>query len=394
MNKLEKACAEKDFNQMLNICKDTNMNYMGLFLSNILLRQRNKPINDDLSKMYTLFNNRLDRNITFQFHTNNVELLEELSKLNAIQLSEIRLDKKSILRVNEVEYVITPDMITFSYELKIKLLCNWCSSQELANEWNKMTKGNYTWNNLRVVWNETPDYYVVLNSPPENEYFVHSKTILFQMEPNMETPHENYLYVFNHKTDLNNIEWHLGKTYTELLAQPIVKDENKSRVVSSILSDKYFDIGHQKRIDFVKYAEKTISFDIFGGNLFNFKSFQGSLPAKCKENGLFPYKYTLNAENNSIPNYISEKLIDAILSETLCFYWGCPNVSEHIDSRAYIQLPLDDFDKCIEIIQSSIKNCEWERRIQFIRNEKHRILNELQFFPRLEKFLKKIEIII
>ena len=71
------------------------------------------------------------------------------------------------------------------------------------------------------------------------------------------------------------------------------------------------------------------------------------------------------------------------------FYWGCPNVRDFIDDHAYVQLSLVDFDKDLEIIKRAIQENWWEKRIDIIRKEKHRILNELQLFPRLERILNK-----
>ena len=104
---------------------------------------------------------------------------------------------------------------------------------------------------------------------------------------------------------------------------------------------------------------------------------------------LFPYQYTFNAENHSIPNYCTEKLIDAILSECLCFYWGPDNISELIDERAYVRLELKDFEHDYNMIKGAIENDLWVERLPYISKEKLRILNELQFFPRLESIINK-----
>ena len=56
-----------------------------------------------------------------------------------------------------------------------------------------------------------------------------------------------------------------------------------------------------------------------------------------------PYRYTIAVENSAHDNYFTEKIIDALLSECLPFYWGCPNFATHIDPRAFITLPLNDF---------------------------------------------------
>ena len=92
----------------------------------------------------------------------------------------------------------------------------------------------------------------------------------------------------------------------------------------------------------------------------------------------------------SIKNYYTEKLIDGILGECLVFYSGCPNIRDFIDERAYVYLELSNFEKDYGIIQKAIQEDWYSKRLPYIREAKYKILNELQFFPRLEKFLTSI----
>ena len=92
-------------------------------------------------------------------------------------------------------------------------------------------------------------------------------------------------------------------------------------------------------------------------------------------------------ENNYQPNFITEKLWEPILCETLVFYYGCPNVTDYIDSRAFVQLDITDFEKSYQIIKQALNEDWWSQRIDIIRQEKHRILNELSFFPTIEKII-------
>src|SRR5437868_1806369 len=42
---------------------------------------------------------------------------------------------------------------------RVKLLCNWCTSEQLAKLWNKMSQGNFTWDNIQIVWDDPVDFY-------------------------------------------------------------------------------------------------------------------------------------------------------------------------------------------------------------------------------------------
>lgn len=291
--------------------------------------------------------------------------------------------------------------------LKVKVLCNWTSTENLTRLWVKMSqdnKGRWLLHNEFGIELTTgdPDYWVIINAPPDDEKYDDRRTIVLQMEPHMarggwgqwSVPDTTqFLGVYTHSTSYNNIEWHLSATYTDLINYPIIKSDSFS--LTTILSDKYTDPGHILRVEFAKYIDnewntnsKLFNFLVYGDNSINFSNKMGPLPYHNKDMSLFPFKYHFNAENNSIPNYFTEKLIDCILSETLCFYWGCPNVAEFIDPRAYVQLDLYDFKNSLRLIEFSMMNNEWEKRIDIIRQEKLNILNNMQFFPRLTTFLK------
>jgi hypothetical protein len=93
------------------------------------------------------------------------------------------------------------------------------------------------------------------------------------------------------------------------------------------------------------------------------------------------------AENNSEYNYATEKIWEPILCECLCFYWGCPNLEDYIDSRAFIRLPLEDLEKSAQIMKQAIDEDWYAQRLPYIREAKEKIMNELGFFPNLKKML-------
>jgi len=290
--------------------------------------------------------------------------------------------------------------------LRVKMMCNWCSSQDLCNEWNKMSKGKYTWNTITIVSSGPADYYVIINKPQEGEYYEPSKTIIFHMEPwcgsqdqswgvktwgEWATPDPSkFLQVRSHDNYINTGFWQVSWTYSDFKTKVIEKSLDLGNTISSVCSSKYFDPGHIKRIDFLKFLEaKNIQIDIYNSdNTHNFKSYKGRAdPSIDKEKGIIPYKYYFMCENNIEKNFITEKLWEPILCETLCFYWGCPNVSEYIDPRAYVQLDMDDFEASYTIVQEAIKSNLWEQRLPYIKEAKEKVLEYYGFFPTLERIL-------
>jgi GR25 family glycosyltransferase involved in LPS biosynthesis len=286
---------------------------------------------------------------------------------------------------------------------KVKLICNWTTSKELCKYWDKMTQGNGVWNDMQITSDNNADYFVIINKPGPPEYYDPKKTIIFQMEPWVKDeskkwgvktwgkwakPDPKVFYkVLTHSVHHNLGEWHLNKTYKELLE---FKPE-KSKMLSTFVSDKNYDEGHIKRLEFLKYIEdkgNDFVIDIYGKGSTDYKNGKG--PVEHKDEGLFPYKYTLCVENNSEHNYITEKLYDGILAECLCFYWGCPNLEDYIDSKAFIRINLDNFEEAYETISKAIENNEWESRIEHIRSAKTKILNEMSIMPCIEKAIKSI----
>ena len=298
--------------------------------------------------------------------------------------------------------------------IRVKMLCNWCSSEQLCKEWSNMCEEGFVWKNMELVWTnkiEDIDYYVIINFPPKDASFVPSKTIVFQMEPWVNDPTRNwgvktwnkwadpepdkFLAVRGRKTPHhNNAFWQLELTYNELLNLNV----EKTKVISSICSSKYFDEGHIARIDLLNYIEQkndpNIMIDVYNkDNHHHFKNFKGPVsPNIDKSKGMLQYKYYFMIENNYEENFITEKLWEPILCESLCFYYGCPNVTDYIDSKAFVLLDIYDFEKSYQIIKQSIEEDLWSQRIDIIRKEKQRILSELAFFPTIQKIINETPI--
>jgi hypothetical protein len=404
--------------EAIDLCISSKKFYLALLLANIHLF--NHP-HCDLNNTITLIKNNIiqdekdDNDYIFDdseiIPDDTPRIMETIDVLDKdSQEQSIKLFEKQQAIVEETENLRktaelnTTTLIQKNHKIRVYMLCNWCSSQDLCNLWNKMSKGNYTWDNIQLVSSLPTDYYCVINKTDVD--IIPEKTIYFRMEPNMEKNKHlwndwasiddlknnfKFMYIGDHKTEYNNLEWHISKTYSQLTTEQIHKNESLSNIISTVLSDKYNDPGHIRRIDFAKFIEKKNEFqlDVFGGNKFLWKSYKGSLPYHEKDNALFPYKYTFNCENTFSMNYFTEKFIDAILSETLIFYSGCFNLKSIIDEKAFVYLELSNFENDYNIIKKAIQEDWWSQRIDIIRKEKHRILNDLQFFPRLQKIIDK-----
>lgn len=308
--------------------------------------------------------------------------------------------KTEVLDNFEIDCILNEDK-----KINVFICSNYLPPEEMVKTFNRQTKDG-EWDNIRLVSTLPADYYVIINRPNfvNTLNFDFSKTIIFHMEPYLEDKNEallgdwknvkekfpEILFYGNHREHHNNLEWHLLSTYNELKNNEIVKEEKNKYVISSIISEKNTDPGHKKRSNFLKYLEnKGIEVHIYGSNKLKWKHYKGSLPYKEKDNGLFPYYYTFNAENNKINNYFTEKVVDGILSECLTIYWGCPNINEYISDDSIVYLELKDFEKDYYKVKKILDGFEWEKRISSIKKDKNKILDEMQFLPRLSKIINE-----
>lgn len=102
----------------------------------------------------------------------------------------------------------------------------------------------------------------------------------------------------------------------------------KTRLTSLIASAKRSQPGHVARHSTIDWARaEGLDLDALGG---------GYAPFADKHEGLAPYRFSVVIENVREPNYFSEKLIDAILCETVPIYLGCPNIADFMDTSGMI----------------------------------------------------------
>jgi hypothetical protein len=111
----------------------------------------------------------------------------------------------------------------------------------------------------------------------------------------------------------------------------------------------------------------------------------GPHPPDNKDIGITPYKYYFMGENNEEFNFMTEKIWEPLLTESLCFYWGCPNLSDYIDPLAYVKLDLNNFDGSFKIIKNAIENNLWEQRLETIKKEKQKVLYYYGFCSTVER---------
>lgn len=101
-------------------------------------------------------------------------------------------------------------------------------------------------------------------------------------------------------------------------------DLTKTRHMSLIASAKRDSEGHKLRHSMVEFVRShPVDCEVMG---------RGYTPFEAKAEGLAPFRFSVVIENVREKNYFSEKLVDAVLCDTVPIYWGCPNIAEFVDT--------------------------------------------------------------
>lgn len=268
----------------------------------------------------------------------------------------------------------------------VKFICNY---REDINEWmNKYFIKDF--HKLEINKSE-PDYYVIINNPfykNKKLEYDNKKTIYVHNEPestrnrwdvwkNKET------FMYDNKENLKM--WHLDVEINDLITKKIIKKEENKRKITCVTTDLNTLPGHKKRLDFLRYIDilpqVNIQPEIYGRektglySQLKLKNYKGDI--EKRDNALIDYYYHFMAENSQEKNYFTEKIIDPILSETLCFYWGCPNIKNYLHEKSYVQIDLNRPQIAINTIIKTINDGEYEKRLKYIRETKKKILYEL-----------------
>lgn len=278
-------------------------------------------------------------------------------------------------------------------------------SESLVEYLKRYAGSDGRWNSIELTSGDDAEYFTIYNMPYPGEFYVPGRTIVFQMEPmrlgmpgaygvkswgEWASPDRSrFLAVRSHQYCHNNAEWHVDRGYNELKRHDY--SGTKTKLMSAVLSDKQQDIGHRLRTRFLRYVEDSSPgfVDIHGRCAsLGFRGYKGELPEHDKSDAMIPYRYTLAVENNAEKNYFTEKIVDAIVTETLAFYWGCPNLEEHFPD-AFIRLPLEDgdFAGCLATVKRSIDANLYDQFLPSIREAKRKVLDEYQYFPTIERII-------
>ncbi|NND45184.1 MAG: glycosyltransferase [Xanthomonadales bacterium] len=120
----------------------------------------------------------------------------------------------------------------------------------------------------------------------------------------------------------------------------------------------YSNARARERIDFLHRLNRYRTVDC-GGRLMN--NIGGRVENKLEF--LTNYKFTIAFENSSHPGYTTEKLLEALVANTIPIYWGNPLVAKDFNPDGFINChDYSDFDAVVEQVRAIDQDDDAYRR--------------------------------
>lgn len=169
------------------------------------------------------------------------------------------------------------------------------------------------------------------------------------------------------------LDWWVNKTFDELDS---LEPPQKQGDLSAIASTKVDIPGHVRRHQFIaRLGAEFPQVDIFGHGR--------ARTLEDKWDGIAPYRYSIAIENTAKDDYWTEKIADCFLSYTVPLYFGATNISDYFPEDSYIWLPIDDPDRAIEVVRTTLQSDNWADRVNALREARHRILHRYSLYAQL-----------
>jgi len=161
----------------------------------------------------------------------------------------------------------------------------------------------------------------------------------------------------------NNFYFPLWYTHLDWFGEPEYNSRVGIHISMSTLAEKrkltrtkkkfaciFLSNPHPFRLEMVKKLRENFEVDVFG-------SYSGN-PVAHKIDVSKDYMYTICFENDLYPGYITEKILEAYVSETVPIYWGDFGNDVSFNPDSFFNLSsFESFEHLVE----KIKSCDYEK---------------------------------
>ncbi len=160
-----------------------------------------------------------------------------------------------------------------------------------------------------------------------------------------------------HLKNLPSLSKHLPE-YSQILKE--FRNTDKSRFCNFIYSNSHKNFsGSVKRAEFCQALMKYKKVDCAGNVMRNtdeLKRLEENILLKkrrlinipTKLSYISKYKFTIAFENQSCPNYVTEKIWHPFLVGSIPIYWGCPQIAQMFNPAAFINC--HDYSSLDEVV--------------------------------------------
>lgn len=195
-------------------------------------------------------------------------------------------------------------------------------------------------------------------------------------------PHEQLV---NH-TNYKRIQWH-GTNPQDLIKPP---DFDAEKIMASKTGFCNFLYSHKVpyREEFFKQLSKYKKVDAPGKSMTNMQSidqlYTGDIWQR-KRQFLSSYKFTIAFENDIFPGYQTEKLYDAMMSNSIPIYCGDPFVGDIFNTKSFVNAPDYLPHKNQRIVKQLEKAGQMDFddiRPSFLKSPKSRIKRKVKYWMR------------
>jgi hypothetical protein len=212
------------------------------------------------------------------------------------------------------------------------------------------------------------DYFIIFNNIYKDTYFNQTKTIIFTNEINdSDIFKNNFMKIIKINLSENYYFWKINKTYIELKYDIFEKKYNKYCLM---LSDK-------QQLNLIEYLNNYNDFiDIYSDD-----NVSNHLLA-------INYKYAVIIEEDGDTIKLLHDILNKLLSGCLCFYHSSYDLSEYIDSNVLIKINVHNVNETNSILKKYIDDDIFNKKIDFIKIEKLKVLDYYNICSTIERFIK------
>ena len=106
------------------------------------------------------------------------------------------------------------------------------------------------------------------------------------------------------------------------------------------------------------------------------------------------FRFSICMENSELPDYFTEKVVNAFLTDTIPLYWGCTNIKDYFETFQNPLFLLDPYDMrgSMAKIQFILQNSEalYVANKEALLRDKAKCLNEYHILARVLEFLPEV----